>query len=290
MRTINLNGHSGCEILLCEYDDGTKFVRKISSGEEYNNRLKSQCDKQATFCSNGIFVPKVIHQGKNSKGQFFFDMEYVRGVTLSQYIRSISVSNIKNIVNDIMKATIREYKKTNLNVQNIFLKKIYDTELKVKKAHWNKYLSDSFYLLYNHSWSLFVESPCHGDLTLENIIISGDKLYYIDFLDSFYDSWLLDAGKLLQDVQAMWSYRFEKSLDINTAIRLHIFRDLLLNYIISYRSELYIEIQYALLLHLIRIYPYTQDEYTLKFLDTKVQMTIHNILNHSTQICKGKKI
>ena len=53
----------------------------------------------------------------------------------------------------------------------------------------------------------------------------------IDFLDSFFDSWFMDAGTLLQDVQVMWSYRFQRSVNMNTVLRLIVFRDILLDWI-----------------------------------------------------------
>ena len=121
-------------------------------------------------------------------------------------------------------------------------------------------------------------SKCHGDMTLENIIIKNDKIYFIDFLDSFYDSWFLDIGTLLQDVQVMWSYRFQKDVSMNTVLRLIVFRDLLIDEIKNVNPEYVLEIYYALLQKLIRIYPYTKDELTYNFLNEKTKLVISDIL------------
>ena len=46
---------------------------------------------------------------------------------------------------------------------------------------------------------------CHGDLTFTNIIFNKNRLYYIDFLDCFIDSFLCDLVKLKQDLFYHWS-------------------------------------------------------------------------------------
>ena len=46
---------------------------------------------------------------------------------------------------------------------------------------------------------------CHGDLTCTNIIFNKNRLYYIDFLDCFIDSFLCDLIKLKQDLYYHWS-------------------------------------------------------------------------------------
>ena len=56
-------------------------------------------------------------------------------------------------------------------------------------------------------WESIQHSYCHGDLTLENILIKNDKPHLIDFLDSFGDSRVIDISKLLQDLLLVWSWR-----------------------------------------------------------------------------------
>jgi len=46
---------------------------------------------------------------------------------------------------------------------------------------------------------------CHGDLTFTNIIFNKNRLYLIDFLDCFIDSFLCDLIKLKQDLYYHWS-------------------------------------------------------------------------------------
>lgn len=58
--------------------------------------------------------------------------------------------------------------------------------------------------------------PCHGDLTLNNIIFNAaDGITLIDFLDTFLESPLQDVAKILQDYRFGWSLR-----QANPAIKL----------------------------------------------------------------------
>ena len=90
-------------------------------------------------------------------------------------------------------------------------------------------MDKSLSYLRSFDFSFVPRSSCHGDLTLENIIVTtNNELYLIDFLDSFYDSWMIDIAKLLQDLELKWSYRFSED-DSNREIRLLIAKEALLN-------------------------------------------------------------
>ena len=274
MKFYDLKGHSGCKIYLCETDDSNVFVRKISGSFTYNNRLKIQADKQANFQNSEIKVPKILDRGFTDDGMFYFDMEYLRGITLAEYMKSIEIGKVRGVVNTLVKNILRDDGVE--SEPKMFTDKIALLE-KQLETHNNAVTDRAIKLLKTHDWSAFCKSPCHGDLTLENIIVKDDQLYFIDFLDSFYDCWLIDFGTLLQDSQVLWSYRSYDEIDINTLIRLAVFRDILMDTVRSTRPQAYIEIYYALLLKLIRIYPYTKDERTYSFLNEKT-MDVLNII------------
>ena len=61
---------------------------------------------------------------------------------------------------------------------------------------------------------------CHGDLTMENIIIADNQIYFIDFLDSYIDSPFQDIAKLFQDIYGLWSFRNEPNINYLLRIRL----------------------------------------------------------------------
>ena len=75
----------------------------------------------------------------------------------------------------------------------------------------------------------------------------------------------------------MWSYRFQEDVSMNTVLRLIVFRDLLLDEIKKINSDYVTEIYYSLLQKLIRIYPYTKDELTYRFLNEKTSLVLQKI-------------
>lgn len=280
MNKYNLGGHSGCRIFLMEDDDGKNYVRKISKDKEYNHRLKSQSEKQAAFSGDPIRAPKVLNQGYTEEGLYFFDMEYIQGVTLAEYIKTMEIGKVKGLVEALVSSLVPQ-KLVSISeeqqklARDVFGRKLFD--LRTKLPIDNEIVNHALDLLEKHNWSKLVPTQCHGDMTLENIIIKDDRMYFIDFLDSFYDSWFLDIGTLLQDVQVMWSYRFQNEVSMNTVLRLIVFRDLLLDEISKIDSSYVIEIYYSLLQKLIRIYPYTEDEFTCNFLNEKTSIVLNNI-------------
>lgn len=282
MNRYNLGGHSGCQIYLIEDDDGKTFVRKISKDEDYNERLKAQSEKQAYFNGESVKAPAVLNQGYTEEGLYFFDMEYVQGITLAEYIKTMEIGKVKGLVESLVSSIIPKRSITSIpecksDVAQIFAKKLSGLK-KTLSVQNNPVIDQSLALLEAHDWSKLTYSPCHGDMTLENIIVKNDKIYFIDFLDSFYDSWFLDIGTLLQDVQVMWSYRFLETVSMNTVLRLIVFRDLLIDEIKKVNPAYVIEIYYSLLQKLIRIYPYTKCELTYHFLNEKTSLVIEKIM------------
>lgn len=283
MHIIDLGGHSGCKILLCETEDNKVFVRKISSDADYNKRLKIQAEKQAMFKSNTIKVPAVLEQGYTEEGLFYFDMEYVQGITMAEYMKSIEIGKVRGLVEAVVKNVVSDQNVNSEVDVTVFTDKIDSLKEKLKDKN-NPVIDDAIEMLSNHSWGKFVQSSCHGDLTLENIIVKDNQLYLIDFLDSFYDCWIMDISTLMQDVQTMWSYRYQDKVNINTLLRLIVFRDILMDTVKEIAVDDYVEVYYALLLKLIRIYPYTKDERTYSFLNEKTK-SIMDIIKKEEAIC-----
>ncbi len=268
MICTDLGGHSGCHIFLCETDDNRLFVRKIARDQEYNQRLQRQAEKQKEFSSLHIKTPSVLAEGVDISGNYYFDMEYVQGVTLAEYMKRIEIGKIRGLVGMIIDEIFsHQMTAGTCDTEKIFLEKINGLIGPAGDERGPFYMAKDKLLM--HDWSHIRQSVCHGDLTLENIIVKNNEMYYIDFLDSFFDSYILDIATLLQDVQVMWSYRRDTKMHVNTSIRLIIFRDLLKDMLQEQSETEYREVLYALLLKLARIYPYVKDEATKDFLDKK---------------------
>lgn len=276
MHVTNLGGHSGCRILLCETEDNSVYVKKISANLNYNKRLVIQAEKQKAFVNGIVMAPDVFTSGYTEEGLFYFDMEYIQGITLAEYMKTIEIGKVRGLVETLVKkVVIPEVIEDDVD-ESAFHNKI--DMLEKELMPWNNgTVEQALKMLRNHSWKRFVKTICHGDLTLENIIVKDNRLYLIDFLDSFYDSWIMDISTLLQDVQTLWSYRMEERININTLLRLIVFRDILIDEVRRSSGDNVKEIYYALLLKLIRIYPYIKDRRTYDFLNEKTQSIIRII-------------
>jgi hypothetical protein len=51
----------------------------------------------------------------------------------------------------------------------------------------------------------FLESDCHGDFTLSNMIYFNSNIYLLDFLDSYINTPIIDIVKIKQDLYYHWS-------------------------------------------------------------------------------------
>lgn len=276
----NLVGHSGCNLFLYK-DQDRIFLRKDAGSVDYNNRLKKQFIKQKKFNLKNINTPKIYEYGLDEKGVFYFDMEYINGITLSEYMRKIKVKEIVNLINLLFDALPINRKLSVRNCKNnqvIFHKKIFYLKNNCENLHiYNSEIKLALEFLQHFDFNKIPYSPCCGDLTLENIIIdSSGKIYLIDLLDSFYNSWMIDIAKLLQDLELGWSYRKDKIVDYGLNLRLAIAKQALLENLASFENskEIISSIYHLLLLNVLRIYPYAKDKDTIDFLDKSILKVI----------------
>lgn len=271
----SLSGHSGCRLYL--YKDSDRiFIRKDAGHKDYNNRLKKQFVKQKKFNLKDINTPKIYTYGLNENGVFYFDMEYINGITLSEYMRTIKVKKIVTLINLLFEnlPISKNMKIGGGTSQIIFQKKLCALKKNLDKLNIsNIYTERALEILQTFDFNKIPYSPCCGDLTLENIIIdSNGRVFLIDLLDSFYNSWMIDIAKLLQDLELSWSYRKDKKVDYDLNLRLAIAKQVLLENLVTLENsnEIISSIYHLLLLNVLRIYPYTKDKDTFYFLDKSV--------------------
>ena len=255
------------------------FVNKVSANAAYNYRLKKQCRKQINFVANyNVYTPKIIECGYENE-LFYFNMEFINGKTMAEYTGEISITEIPVYIECLFRCLYYEDYKSDEKASHIFEEKIRDLE---ETLHHRKSLKKAFSILKNFNWSSVYKSFCHGDLTLENILITPDKkLYLIDFLDSFYNSWMIDIAKLLQDLELKWAFR-DTGVSSNRELRLQVAKEALINEILKTNNgeQSLITIYHILLLNILRIYPYTNNQKTFDYLHNMLD-TIVQKLRHS---------
>jgi len=246
----NKLGLSGCKLDILS--DNT--IRKYSSNQNYNDRLSIQIDKQDFFSKHifsNIDTPKIIQKYKDNL--IYFDMEYIKGCDYYEYFSIISPIHTQRIflfLDEYFKFLIEnshQYKK------EVAKEKIKNKFLSLKTNQYSDLIKFSIRYLDNVDINLR-KSFCHGDLTVSNILFHSKKIYLIDFLDSYIDTFTLDLVKLKQDLYYHWI------LDINGIIDLRIIQ--CFNYIWNYIETKYKEylnngtFHILELLNFLRIEPY----------------------------------
>lgn len=257
------SGHSGCKILLC-YSNGNYFVRKISKSKDYNERLKKQMNKQRFFreeiAKENISSPKILGDGFYEE-KFFFDMEYIMGFNLIDYIFKSSPEKLKKISYGILR--IIELIKSNssnsieISLSKKFSEKINELETKIPERDHNLLVS-----LEKKSYNLPVVKStfCHGDLTMENIMFDENtgKYHLIDFQDIFAEHYWFDISLLFQDIDEAW-YLF-KHPELDPKI-MKIKMDFIRKYIIDKIEKEYLPHHSTFIaMKFLRIIPYTREE------------------------------
>ena len=191
-------GLSGCSLELIN----DRVLRKYSPTTDYNLRLLSQADKQVVFGNRiykNIDAPKVYDIQKN-----YFDMEYVAGKSFEEFFSIASVNDVEFVVStlfDYFDALISTAR--NIDATKQILDKL--DSLK-EKSSYPKYIE--FLRKYVEDRRIIVPHTfCHGDLTFANIIFHRNRLFFIDFLDCYVDTFLSDLVKLKQDLHHLWAVR-----------------------------------------------------------------------------------
>ena len=192
-------GLSGCKLELI----GSNTLRKHSSSPSYNKRLELQVKKQELF-SNQVFrnveTPKVLR-----KEDSYFDMEYVTGRSFDEYFSVCSLDDIDFVFDSLCSYFDGLISNAQYYQPEVSKKRLLD---KIDSLMTHTHHLGDLYHIRQCVRTISMKIPqtfCHGDLTFTNIIFNKNRLYYIDFLDCFIDSFLCDLIKLKQDLYYHWS-------------------------------------------------------------------------------------
>jgi len=205
-----LSGHSGCVVELCRTGDFF-FVRKTSASGAYNSRLQRQINKQVSL--SGIIATPAVYQQGERDGLLFFDMELVRGHGFVSYAPLQSVNSICAMVERLTQAIQVLAGSAAGHVDpRLFESKLDQLSANIPASPF--YLSHKAFLdglmttLKQENWSTIPSSLSHGDLTVENMMLTDDgEIVFIDFLDGDLESVWMDIAKLIQDLRSGWSLR-----------------------------------------------------------------------------------
>jgi len=259
-----LGGHSGASLLLFARDQKT-VVRKTAMARDGNVRLRQQAIKQKLFGAQGLGFPAVHRIDTDDYGLAFFEMDYVPARTLAEVVASAAPHDRRQLLSSITRLIAHlSSQQTGPLPPSLFKTKISDilrqSLILAPLAECQVSIGMIGATLAARDWSGIPYSPCHGDLTFENILISPEQgVVFIDCDEPFASSWWLDLAKLFQDVEGRWFLRETPVASVDALERL----DLLGRHLRSLAGELAPALpdrlnQFAAL-HLFRTLPYVRE-------------------------------
>jgi aminoglycoside phosphotransferase (APT) family kinase protein len=160
----------------------------------------------------GFPCPAVRGEGVDD-GIYWFDMDYIPGESLANGLasgRAIDWPNVVGQVTDMLEQ-LRSGAETVLDPV-AFTGKLVDIQDRCAGRDALQPLSERIgrvlAALAALDWTGVPGSPCHGDMTLENILLRPDgSLMFIDFDVPEQSSYALDVGKIYQDLAGQWFLR-----------------------------------------------------------------------------------
>jgi thiamine kinase-like enzyme len=263
-----LKGRSNAKI---SFDYEHKFVRK-SEKKANKKRLHRQVKKQLDFPNfnfENIKTPVVL-----KTEEFSFEMEFINGKNFIQFAEESNISDINTQIDNILNYLNHiKFKKLKPRISfsesvQMKLNKL-DTSNKYPEIY--KFIEES-----NFGEKLNLESTyCHGDLSLSNIIFKENELFFIDFLDPFFDSYYLDIVKLRQDVLHHWIFKINNYSSIKCEIITKKINDAIS---FEFQKEIEsVEFQILEIMNFLRIEPYTKEDTEKQYLIGTINKIFNNI-------------
>lgn len=214
---LALSGHSGFELSMTLYE-GKLAVRKSTNDRNKWSRLKAQIDRQRV--ASDIYHFKTPDIYFVCEGAMFVVMEYIPWMTPCDFLMSSHRHNVAWFAEEILNYFDHIFTKVGPFDNNRLVTKAIDClnvigkNTMVTNENFEKiklmvdvYVDDLFHMT-DREDHLF---SCHGDFTLSNLLVNPDtrEIAWLDFLDGFNHSALVDLAKLSQETRYLWSLRFK---------------------------------------------------------------------------------
>jgi len=249
-----VKGNSGFCVELV--DEST--VRKSAKGSG-SLRLKRQIEKQILFHDtpreDSVRAPKVFRM-EGGADQFQADMEFIAARDFIQFLSEAD----RRMLDGFLSAMI-EFIRNNLALcSSMDVSEQIDAKLaELARSNVPETYIKAAARLCNSPVHVPV-GPCHGDLTLSNILFKNTHLYLLDFLDCYVESPLQDIVKLRQDTLFAWSLQLYQAEFNRTKIQI-ILRYLDRRIDAAFLPDPWYRSHYELfqLVNLMRVIPYCKD-------------------------------
>ena len=211
-----LSGLSGAEVVLMRQGERFWFVRKQSTSVEGNHRLRRQAEKQSAFaqCEGiGLLTPAILGDGETD-GRYYFDMEFVRGFDGASFLRRATYPEVTRFADHLCRYLVSAadrpalFPQPGVRLFDALYRKLCEVQRRTRGLP-PETLARLFLAL--ERVDELRELPttcCHGDLTLENLVVTEDgRVWAFDLLDSPFEHYWQDLAKLHQDLEGGWYRR-----------------------------------------------------------------------------------
>jgi hypothetical protein len=208
-----LSGLSDANVYLLTEDGSTWFVRKAAKAPDGNARLRRQAAKQGSFESppeSAVHSPLILGEGEIDE-RFYFDMEYVTGTDAASFLRQASIPAVQGFARDLCEYlghSAGQQANRTIDPYAILchrIREVQDRTGAMDEALLTRVLRE---LDAVEAVGELAETRCHGDLTLENMVVDRQgAIWLLDFLDSPIEHYWQDVAKLHQDLAGGWYRR-----------------------------------------------------------------------------------
>ena len=220
-----LYGFSGNQILLMQKHNKL-FVRKIGNISRNIERMQA--------LSAEYPLPQLYTVSKK-----IIDMEYLHGLDIKTYLKTNNYEKLLDFILSILEKLSKN--SVDKDYTETYIKKLQEVSFDEMPFTREQLLE--------RVPKILPSSNYHGDLTLENIIFTADRGFFlIDCATTEYDSYIFDIAKLRQDLELGWFTKKDNTmLDVKTK---HIQKVILEKYPKGGND-------YLLILMLLRVYRHT---------------------------------
>jgi aminoglycoside phosphotransferase len=217
-----LSGLSGARVYMMTRDDRTWFVRKGAATIEHNDRLRRQAQKQGALRAalpKVVETPRILDEG-TIDGRYYFDMEIVQGVDAATYLRASDYACVRRFTAELceyLRAAAARPPLLQLAAPRTLFDYLYSRVCDVQSLTSALSAEVLASVLVGLDQVRAAGDPqmtlCHGDLTLENIVVDHDgRLWFLDLLDAPFESYRQDVAKLHQDLDGGWYLRRQPAI------------------------------------------------------------------------------
>ncbi|CAN2169978.1 Ecdysteroid kinase-like [Candidatus Nanopelagicaceae bacterium] len=267
--------NSSLELIL---RDGLAFVRKSSQNP---TRLRKQYEKHLKLESRlyPLHAPKVVTAFDGNS----YEMEFVHGTPFGFALKRLTLNQVKTVADilseffegilDVSKGEPSESLRLSRKIQS------FSSNQSVLEFQFGE---KSVELLSKHVAELQILSGLnHGDFSFDNTLIqfnSGPiKVFTLDFLDSPFESPLIDLGRFWLDLEYGW-WDFDNNKSATWSLNNRIIRSEVMR--VAHRHGVSTStVEYFALFACVRIIPYLKDPHRILF----IQSAIKNLVVRSSE-------